>query len=256
MEKKQQISFIIVNHKSDQFLEKCLKSIRNKFSDSKKEIIVVNNSDYSSGFSDNLKIIRSSNFGFGSACNLGAKESLGDILCFLNPDTGIISNDFPKIISEFENNPKLGIIGPGLVDENGSVQDWSAGKEISLLDIIGNNLGFQRSRKIWTSEKKVECAWVSGACLFIRKELFEKLNGFDEKFFLYFEDIDLCKRALNSDYQVLYYPEFAIKHLGGKSFGSKKEQKKHYYSSQDYYFQKHFGKIRYFLLKIIRGLIV
>jgi len=202
-----------------------------------------------------IKILTSSqNSGFGSACNLGAKEAHGRYLCFLNPDTEIVSDNFQEIISEFENNEKTGVIGIRLEEENRKIQDWSAGKEINLWDIIGNNLGLKRSKKIWESRKKIECAWVSGACLFIRKDLFEKLNGFDEKFFLYFEDIDLCKRAIDLNYKILYFPKFAIKHFGGKSFGSKKEQKKHYYSSQDYYFKKHFGKIYSLMIKIIREL--
>jgi hypothetical protein len=92
--------------------------------------------------------------------------------------------------------------------------------------------------------------------MFIRKELFEKLKGFDENFFMYFEDVDLCRRVRNLGYKILYYPEFIIKHFGGKSFDSKKEQQELYYKSQDYYFQKHFGKIKVNLLKLIRMIVI
>jgi len=275
MEKKSKISFIIPAYKSEKHLEKCFRSLLDKTTDIQKEIIVVNNSGSSFNLENGIKIINSPNKGFGSACNLGVREASGNIFCFINPDTEIISNDFEKIINLFDSSSyhpelvsgsqeipdqvrndikKIGIIGPKLVEENNDIQEWSAGKKVDLTDIILNNLGWKRSKKIWESKKKTECAWVSGACLFVRKELFEKLNGFDEKFFLYFEDIDLCKRARNLEYKILYYPKFIVKHFGGKSFDSIKEQKQYYYSSQDYYFQKHFGKISSFILKIIRGL--
>jgi hypothetical protein len=255
METKPQISFIIVNYNSTHYIERCLSSLLLKSENIEKEIIIVSNDGSLLSVDSRIKILTSSqNSGFGSACNLGAKEAHGRYLCFLNPDTEIVSDNFQEIISEFENNEKTGVIGIRLEEENRKIQDWSAGKEINIWDIIGNNLGLKRSKKIWESEEKVECAWVSGACLFIRKDLFEKLNGFDEKFFLYFEDIDLCKRAVDLNYKILYFPKFTIKHFGGKSFGSKKEQKKHYYSSQDYYFKKHFGKIYSLMIKIIREL--
>ena len=252
METNQKISFVIVNYKSKEYLEKCVSAILESTKNIKKEITVVNIND-TLILSDNIKLINiSENKGFGSACNLGAKTASGDILCFLNPDTEIISDDFEKIIYEFEKNSEIGIIGPRLVDEKNKVQKWTAGKEINLSDIILNNLGSERSKKIWESKENIGCAWVSGACMFIKKESFEKLSGFDENFFMYFEDVDLCKRARNLGYKILYYPEFIIKHFGGKSFENRKEQKELYYKSQDYYFQKHFGKIRTNLLKLIR----
>ncbi len=255
METKPQISFIIVNYNSTHYIERCLSLLLLKSENIEKEIIIVSNDGFLLSADSRIKILTSSqNSGFGSACNLGAKEALGKYLCFLNPDTEIVSDNFQEIISEFENNEKTGVIGIRLEKENGKIQEWSAGKEMNLWDIIGNNLGLKRSKKIWESKEKVECFWVSGACLFIRRELFEELEGFDEKFFLYFEDIDLCKRAINLNYKILYFPKFIIKHFGGKSSGSKKEQKKHYYSSQDYYFQKHFGKIYSLMIKIIREL--
>lgn len=255
MDKKPQISFIIVNYQSTHYLEKCLGSLLSNSKLIEKEIIIVNNDDSFLSVEGDIKVIKSpQNSGFGSACNLGAKEACGKYLCFLNPDTEIISDNFQKIISEFENNEKTGVIGIKLEEENGKTQEWSAGREVNLWDIIGNNLGLKRSKKIWENKTKVECAWVSGACLFIRKELFEKLEGFDEKIFLYFEDIDLCKRAIKLNCKILYFPEIIIKHFGGKSSDSKKEQKKIYYKSQDYYFQKHFGRMQCFLLKTLRQL--
>jgi GT2 family glycosyltransferase len=257
METKPQVSFIIVNYKSKDCLQKCLASILNNVQNITKEVFVINNCNDSLKLQENIRLITVlENKGFGHACNIGARETKSDILCFLNPDEEIISYNLDEIISEFKNNGKIGIIGPKLVDENDVIQEWCAGKEITLLDIIGNNLGYKRSQKIWKSEKTIECAWVSGTCLFIRKELFEKLKGFDEKFFMYFEDADLCKRAENLGYKIIYHPNIYIRHIGGKSFTGEKEQKKLYYQSQDYYSKKHLGKIRANLLKLVRRLVL
>ena len=257
MERKPQISFIIVNYNSKDYLEKCLASVFNNTQNISKEIIVVNSCDDILTHSEDIKIITAlENKGFGYACNVGAKAAQGETLCFLNPDTEIVSDYFEKIISEFEKDSAIGIIGPKLVDENNNIQEWCAGKEVNLSDILLNNIGLKRSKKIWESNESVECAWVSGACLFIKKELFEKLKGFDENFFLYFEDIDLCQRARNLGYKIIYNPKFTVKHFGGKSFEDKKKQKKLYYESQDYYFEKHFGKIATNLLKLIRSTVI
>lgn len=255
METKPQISFVIVNYKGEPYLERCLSSIFECAENLEKEIIIANNGSDLLSISENVKIINiPENKGFGSACDIGAKEASGNILCFLNSDTEILS-DIEEVLKYFDTAKKIGIIGTKLVDENNKIQEWCAGKEINLTDIIGNNLGFKRSKEIWESKNSVGCAWVSGACLFIKKELFEKLNGFDEKFFMYFEDIDLCRRARNLGYKIIYSSEFTVKHFGGKSFDSEKEQKKLYYESQDYYFEKHFGKIKHNLLKLIRRLL-
>lgn len=255
MEENKKISFVIVNYKSRNCLEKCIASIFKSAKNIRKEIIVVNIDD-SLRLSDDIKLLEiSENKGFGNACNIGSKEASGDVLCFLNPDTEILG-DIQDLIRYFNTDKKIGVIGTRLIGENGKTQEWCAGKEINLSDVIGNNLGRKKSKKIWESEKPIECFWTSGACMFIKKELFEKLDAFDENFFMYFEDVDLCKRARGSGYKVLYFPELTVKHFGGKSFENKKDQKKHYYSSQDYYFKKHFGKINYLLIKIMRGLVL
>ncbi len=231
------LSFIIVNYQSEKYLAKCVSSIKEKISGVDYEIIAVNNDLEAQPPSEVLGEIRlintGRNAGFGGGCNIGAKEARGDILCFLNPDTEIVSENIQDLLDRFNEDDKLAIIGPRLIVETSesgvSTQWWCAGKEVTILSTILNNLGYKRDKKIWESPVPVECAWVSGAAMFVKKDLFSnppqspfskggELGGFDEKFFMYFEDIDLCKRARMAGYKVLYYPDFAIKHFGGKSF--------------------------------------
>lgn len=238
METELKISFITVNFKGEKYISDCFSSIRKNCPDLNFEIILVNNGDSRPSI-ENVKIVNlEKNLGFGNACNEGAKIATGEILCFLNLDTEILEN-VKRVVDLFDDNREIGIIGPKLITPEDETQKWCAGFETSLWNLIRNKLGCPRSKKIWESEKAIKCDWVSGACLFIRKNIFQDLGGFDEKFFMYFEDMDLCKRVRNLDYKVLYFPDFHVKHLGGKSFDSKFSQKKLYYSSLIRYFKKH-----------------
>lgn len=259
MPASKKISIIIVNYQSEQPLLGCLASIyKNLKKQEAIEIIVVNNDESKKLVRlreqfPAIKIIENEkNLGYGGASNLGAKSAEGEVLFFLNPDTEVLSANIEEMLVELKKNKELAILGTHLVEVDGKDQWWNAGVEITLGDIILNNLRIIRSKKIWQSPKKREVDWVSGAALLIKKEVFEKIGGFDQNLFLYFEDIDLCRRAKKLGKKVLYFPEFSVKHLGGKSFSNKKEQKQEYYQSQDYYFQKHFGKLQVVVLKALR----
>lgn len=247
------LSIIIVNYKSLAQLKICLRSISEKMAALEHEVIVSNNDTepiQETLPGSNVKLLEiNRNIGFGSACNIGAREARGKYLCFLNPDTKIISSDFKKLPEKFEIDQRLGIISPKLLTENGTSQHWSFGRDPTLWQTIKNNL---LPKKNFSRDLPFEVDWVSGAALFIRKNLFEKLGGFDENFFMYFEDIDLCKRAKRLSFKISIFPEFKIIHSGGESFENKKTQKKYYYASQDLYFLKHFGKFSHFLLKLLR----
>lgn len=260
-DQKPDISIIIINYQSERYLENNLVSVYGKiFPEVRCEIIIINNDR-----KENLELIknrfpeikiagRGRNIGFGAAGNLGAKAAQGRFLFFLNPDCEIVSQNILEIINEFDKDKNIGIMGSQLVRKNGKAQKWICGKEMSLSNLIRNNLGFSRSRKIWESRKKIKTDWVAGTAMIIRKIFFEELGGFDEKFFMYFEDMDLCRRIRKAGKKVIYFPNFKVKHLEGGSFAGKKFQKSLYYDSQEYFFKKHRSKPEYFLVKLIRKL--
>jgi GT2 family glycosyltransferase len=253
---KPEISFIIVNFKSRELLPRCLSSIQ-KLSGIRAEIILVNNdSEYLEALSSAdfpIKIIQAPhNLGFGAGVNLGAQSTSGKYLFLLNPDAEIISAPFQDIFHEFGQNNNLAILGGKIVDDRGKIQPWIAGESITPLRIIKNNLGLSRDKQLQKQTDKLMVDWISGGAMLIRKDIFQKLGGFDEKMFMYFEDIDLCRHAKNQDFDLLYFPDLIIQHSGGASFKGKKEQKKYYYQSQEYYFKKHFGKLVSFLMKLLR----
>lgn len=249
------LSIIIVNYQSRSYLEQCLQSVFDKINNACEfEVIVVNNGLEQELFGlvalfPQLKIVQNQqNLGFGHGNNLGAQLAQGEILFFLNPDAEIFSKDISLVIRQFEKNNNIGIVGSRLLTEKKEVQEWSAGREINLVQILKNNLG----QKEILGEKEQELSWVSGTAMFVRKSLFDHLGGFDSQFFMYFEDVDLCTRARKLGQVVLYFPAFSVVHHGGKSYGEKRTQKKNYYESQDYYFQKHYGLGKMWLLKILR----
>lgn len=259
-EQEIKISVVIVNYKSQRFLPSCLSSVFANFSQGQSvEVIVVNN-DRDEDLAEikklfpQIKVLNNTeNRGFGYGCNLGAKMAQGKYLFFLNPDTEILSGKAQEVVSILENDKKIGIIGSRLVTPEGKIQKWSAGTKVNILNLILDNLGLSRSQRIWKSSGAKESFWVAGASLFIGKNLFYDLGGFDEKIFMYFEDVDLCCRAKKKGLKIMYYPFLRVLHKNGESYlNDKKKQQEHYCQSQQYYFEKHCGKNQSILIRYLR----
>ena len=261
MQNSNRLAIIIVNYQSQAYLRTCLESIYRQIKSMPCEIVVVNNDEQEDILAlkkdfPEIKIIKTEkNIGFGRGANLGVENSRGEWLLFLNPDTELLS-DHAKTIRLFEKISAVGIIGPKLVDENDVLQEWIAGAEITLGSLICNKFGFGQSKKIWESAVSREADWISGAVLTIRRELFAELKGFDENIFMYFEDVDLCRRARAAGKKIIYFPEEKIRHWGGRSSADKKAQKKNYYTAQDYYFCKHYGRTYAGLVRFLRKIFV
>ncbi|MDA2922814.1 glycosyltransferase family 2 protein [Patescibacteria group bacterium AH-259-L07] len=227
------LSIIIVNYNTKELLKDCLESIFENNDDADLEVIVVDNNstDSTEEFLKRsrakdlrLKIIlNSQNKGFAIANNQGAKLAKGKILLFLNPDTIIKEDIFQRIINIFKHDSKIGIVSPQLILPDGSDQPWAYGK-----------------------------GWVSGAAMAIRSSFFKRINGFDERFFMYFEDKDLCQRVGRLGYKVMVLPDIKVVHLGGKSLASNRIRKKFYYTSQSYYWRKRYGLMSALFLRLIR----
>ena len=250
------ISFIIVNYKSEQLLKNCLSSLNKSAPCEKWEVIVINNDPAPLSLDSanyELRVInQSKNIGFARACNAGAGYANGKILFFLNPDTEILTPNINSLIDAFANE-NIGIVAPRLVIPSGDTQMWSVGYETGVWDIIKNNLGLIASRKLWLpATKPFHADWVSGGAFLMRKDFFLQLGGFDESFFMYFEDIDLCKRVRKNNKEILVLPQIVVQHLVSQSSQCLLQQKKQYYESQDHYFNKHAGYFEAAIIKTIR----
>ena len=245
--KNKTISFIIVSYKTKHYLEDCIKAIISSTTGEYDIILVENNSgenldslkDLST---DRIHIVYSDkNAGFGSGVNIGATIATGDWLCFINPDTKI-QGDIHKLSTIGKNT---GIMGLALVDNNQKIQDYQYGNFPTPQSIITNT-----AKKTWQTPTKqiISTDWVSGGSLCIETALFRELGGFDEQFFMYYEDIDLCYRAKQAGYQAYWTQQITVWHQEGGSESNIKKTKERYYTAQRKYIAKWYGQIWSILL--------
>ena len=160
------------------------------------------------------------NGGFAKGYNDALKQIDADIYCLLNNDVEVSQNWLTPIVDTFKTKPNTAIIQPKILDYNCKDYFEYAGAAGGFIDKFG--YPFCRGRIFNTIEKDkgqyndtVNIFWASGACLFIKKNVFEELNGFDESFFAHMEEIDLCWRAKNLDYNIKYVGDSTVYHVGG-----------------------------------------
>lgn len=255
-----EISLIILTYNSSRFIKNLLEGLidkyKEKIKDGKLEIILADNASTddtlkkASQFKDSAKIIENGrNFGFAKGNNMAARKASGKVLLFINPDAEFTRGDLFDLIKEFENE-KVGIVGGEILDFEGK-KEYSAGKAYTLLRIFLLSLGLEeKTGARFSPEKRKEVDLVTGAFLAIKRDLFEKLDGFDEHYFMYVEDADLCFRAKNLGYEVLFSPSATIKHMGQGS-SSRKFAVVNIYKGLLYFHKKHMGKISYNLVKAL-----
>lgn len=250
------LSIIVVNYQSAEQVMGLLESL--KHSDLSKvphEIIVVNNDSSERLQLDTvfqkfdptsyLILHTSSNLGFGAASNFGSKKATGQHLLFLNPDTLYRSGNFQEFLQDASTG---GIVGATLYTPEGIIEPWSYGCPPTFWQLVKNNvLGWDFVQRNLDSN---HLGYVSGGAVSIAKKDFERLGGFDEHYFLYFEDVDLCTRAEALGLSVSLTSKITFTHTGGMSQKSQKEQKKHYYRSQLQYFRDHRPSLEYHLLRL------
>lgn len=256
------ISIIIINYKQKEFVEQCIASIYKHFKSHPFEVIVINNSpeenlNHLKETYPDTTVIENVNKGFSQANNLGAKHSKGEYLFFLNADT-IIENDFlKKFIDEFSGK-EFGAAGLKLLNEDNSLQ-LSFWNENTFLNEIQNKKAEEKFKerdnafiKQYEVDEIKQTDWVTGAAMIVRKDVFTKIAGFDEKFFLYYEDADLCKRLNNAGYNIYYFPFSRIIHLKGENVNKDFSGNTYYFSKQSelLYYKKHNG---FFDKVLLRG---
>ena len=221
------ISIVIVNYNSENFLEKCLDSIQNSnLENIKIEVLIVNNSSKkyfqvikNTNFS--LKIIEvNKNIGFSKAANIGIKKSNFKTVLILNPDVLLFKNTLFKAFNYFKNKKNIGVLGCKVLNDNNSFQK-SSRRRMPFLRVLFpyilklHYLGLVNKYNYMDfSEDTIHCVdAISGAFMMFNKDIFYKIKGFDERFFLYFEDTDFCLKLNKSDFMVVYFPEAKIKHF-------------------------------------------
>ena len=259
------LSIIIVNYNAEPFLEKCLKSIYEKTHGIDFEVIVINNNSNNignygkNGFSNIKWIHNQKNVGFSFANNQGIKICEGKYIVLLNPDTEILNNSFKIMLEFLENNLKVGILGPKVLERDGETVQLSCRQFPSIATSVFNRHSVltrlfpqnKWSREYlltdWDHNDLNEIDWVSGCCMMLRRSMLDEIGMLDESFFMYNEDVDICYRAKMSGWQVMYLPDALIKHyIGGSSKTVNRKMVIERHKSMWKFYKKHYSKDIFF----------
>jgi GT2 family glycosyltransferase len=261
------VSVIIVNYRSADLVLRCIQSIRKHSAIHPYEILVIDNASGDDSLkklatiSDkNIRLISNlENVGFGAANNIAIKKAKGNFLLLLNPDTYFL-NDAIKHFLDAVNDPLLvstGAFGAYLLSPQ-LAPNMSGGDLPSPYNLLQSKIRYLLRRLLnrplfpQPSTEAQSVGFVSGACLFIRRSLFEELGGFDPKFFLYYEETDLQCRMHRLGYDRVIIPGPKIIHLEGASHSKSINARIYGDVSMLYYVKKHFGKgIKYYIFAAI-----
>ncbi len=254
------LSIIIVHYKVEKEILACLESITKSKPKIPYEIIIVDNDE-----TDELKRIIKRKFpliryiksphnvGFGAANNIGAKAAKGEYLFFLNPDTEIYKNTLETLIHFFKKKKDTAVVAPLLHGLDGKpypqgARELTPARAFVVLSFLNkyfpnNPISRKYFLKEWDMKNIQEADVSPGTAMMMQKKLFEDVGGFDEKFFLYFEEFDLCKRVRAMGGKIFILPTAKATHAWGMSTKHRTDIDKVFAQSRYYYFKKNFGII-------------
>ena len=257
-------TIIVVSLNTKHYLERCLSAIASAAKDVNIEVIVVDN-----GSSDgtqamlaqqfpHVRVIQNhENVGFGRANNIGAQAGRGRTLLFLNSDCELAPDSLKMMTEALNQNASLGGLFCRLLNPDGSLQPsihrsfpspWSTVGDLLFLSSLRYAIYRRPALHPWLLRSTLrdhqhphDVAWGGGACMLVRRAVFEAVGGFDERFFMYWEDVDLCKQIRKAGYQLRYLPNPHMLHHWGKSTSQvPATMLREAYRSRTHYFEKHF----------------
>lgn len=263
------VSVIIVSYNTKDLTIACLRSVYLFTKDVTFEVILVDNDSHDGSIEavrelfPFVKVIcLSENVGFGNANNIGAREATGKYLFLLNSDTELISNSIKRFYDYLELNTQYASCGCNLLDGKRSNAVCHGCLPTLKMDFfsLGLNKVFSYYYRNYLSEGQTidygnleDTGYISGADIFIRKEVFDSLKGFDSNIFLYYEETDLFYRLSEKGLKSCILPDEIIIHYGGGSGGSISYQKVLMYEkSRLYFFRKHYTNVYVFIEKVVR----
>lgn len=261
------VSIIIVNYNTFAYAKDSIESVFAKTDGISYEIIVVdNNSPDGSGnllreyFGGRIVYVQSlENIGFGRANNKAARIAKGRNLFLLNPDTVLLNNAI-KILSDYlDDNPRVGCCGGNLVDtDEKPIHSFCRFVVPSIFDEV-NRLLFRLPEKYLYREnifynytdRPLKVCYITGADLMIRKDIFDKIHGFDPEFFMYYEETELEYRIKKAKYKIISVPYARIVHLVERSFSSHTDRMEKFYASQMIFLRKTHNPVTITLIKAL-----
>lgn len=192
---------------------------------------------------------KKNNPGFAAAANIGANQLSTDYLIFINPDATLKPGACLTAQNYLVSHPPVGIVGLLLRSGSGHPETRSFGAPVTPFSLFTRH--FLPSR---LPQKPTPVGWVSGGALMVRRALFTELGGFDPQFFLYWEDVDLCRRAREAGWQVVLLPQTRVLHQRGGSLSDNRHRTKLYDQSADKYFRKHYPEMICLMVRSARSL--
>lgn len=243
------LSVVILNYNVRYFLELCIKSVIAATADLDAEIIVVDNNSADTScqmiaqlFPEVVLIKNKQNLGFSKGTNIGVAQAKGDYLCILNPDTVVAEDTFKKCLAYAEKILRMGVLGCQLIDGRGQFLPESKRNiptpSVSIKKILGFSKSYYANHLKPSDIGKVDI--LVGAFMFLKKDVFKHVNGFDEDYFMYGEDIDFSYKVLKLGYQNIYYGDTTILHYKGESTLKDKTYAKRFYGAMQIFYDKHF----------------
>lgn len=264
------LSIVIVNWKVGNLVMRLLDSIYKFTNGINFEVFVIDNNSEDNSiqmvrekFPQVHLIANKENLGFAKACNQGMKESGGEFVLLLNPDTEIFDNALERLVLWMRSRPEIGIGGVKLLNSDRTLQAsvrrfptfWSQAFILFKLHHLLPRLNqfhcyFARD---FDYSREQEVDQVMGAFFCIRRKLIEKIGLLDENFFIWFEEVDFCKRAKDVGFKVVYLPEISVIHYGGESFAQvfAFRKQKMFNNSLAIYLRKHNSFLAWLGIKLL-----
>ena len=269
MKDKVDLSIIIVSWNSKEDLRNCLKSIDQSEKNFKFEVFIVDNASWD-GTPQMIKkefpkvklIVNEQNNGFAKANNQAIEQASGRYLLLLNPDTEVKRRTLAEALNYLDQNKKIGVLGCKIINPDGSPQKsvrrfpdlFSQIVILTKLHHFFPNLDSLKRyfAKDFNYQKTQNVDQVMGAFFMIRKQCLESVGPFDEDFWIWFEEVDFCKRAQQKNWPIVYNSSCEIMHKQGQSFKKVKATKEQYLFNRSlfHYFRKHCSKWEYAILLV------
>ncbi len=263
-----ELSIIIINYNVKEFLQNLIHSLQKALSKITHEIIVVDNASDDGSvefirdkFPQIHLIVNKTNVGFSKANNEALKISKGKFILLINPDTIVSEDTINRMIYFLNQNPDAGLAGCKILNPDGSLQlacrrsfpgPWTSFCKVTgLSTLFPKSKLFAKYNLTYLDENSTyEVDAISGSFMMMNREAYEKVGGFDEQFFMYGEDLDLCYRIQKNGYKVYYYPGTQIIHYKGESTKrSSLDETKYFYNAMNLFVKKHFSS--FYLVEII-----
>lgn len=248
------LSIIIVNYNVTQLLRNCLNSIQKYSAGVDYEVIVIDNKSTDSSWGDLIPefpkvhfIASEINGGFAKANNEAIKTATGEYLLILNPDTELEGFYLNEILDFADSKPNFGCLGVRMHDANGNFlpeSKRSVPDMINSFEKLFTNFKKKNSKSYYRNDVDeygvAEVEVITGAFFLVKKDVYEKVGGLDESYFMYGEDIDLCYTLLNNGYQNYYYGKASILHHKGESTVKDEVYLERFYGAMQIFIDKYY----------------